>query len=1153
MRAEGEIEARLELERLQDEADRDADLWNASVRARAHARMAQPANSYASPEICLVPAETVQDSGQSLWSKDAAPAPTPRYFASERWRGVASPNTSAASIFSEFISGPVVQAKCANCHVKDGISGHTRLVFLPGSEPDHESSNLAIFQEFLQSAEGGADTILAKIQGVAHGGGVQVPAGSAEFANMESFLRELGGVSGGGGIPIDELFSGVTMASPARTLRRAALVFAGRVPTVHELNAVSSGNLASLRRAIRQVMQGPGFHDFLLRGANDRLLTDRHLVNDPPLDQNTREFPDLVNEFWDRRHAAYGRGFDYFHHDPQYKVWATHLNWGVARAPLELVAHVVENDLPYTEILTADYIMANHPAAVGYGASSTFGEPADVQVFRPVRFESYYRNDDSKVVELRKNCCYRVINPGNLSTAYPHAGILNTNVFLRRYPSTATNRNRARSRWTYYHFLGVDIEKSASRTTDPEALSDTDNPTLKNPACAVCHSVMDPVAGAYQNYGDEGLYKENWGGVDSLAKLYKKPADGSVSLYHPGDTWYRDMRQPGFDGLLAPNTDNSVQWLAQQIAGDERFAEATVKFWWSPILGVDVVEPPEDRGDTDYEGRLLAANAQLAEVRRLATSFRLGIAGGKPYNLKDLLAEIALSPWFRAESLSGDDTLRRKALETAGMERLLTPEELVRKTESITGYSWGRHVRRHIEVNRLTTAYESYRLLYGGIDSDGITERARESTPLMAAVAQSHGIEVSCPIVMREFYITPDSERTLFSGVDTETTPSSVVSDTFEVTADSPERRQTLAMSAPLVRGSARLNLQFLNGRSFPDHNRNLYLDKLVVSDQGGREVYSVELESRPDIECGDAREEEFRLRDECEFNVPVTVPTEGLYRLEVVARQDAAGDEPARLRILDREFEVTAEQWEQRQTLSMEVQLRTGTQAVQLEFTNDLRIHASLYLGGLVVRSQSGEPVASVPFETVTENCGYVRRNTGENELKPWNDCTVPFNVPATSTYTIEVTARQRNAVGRPALLGLELESSEQGTPGELAIRTKIAELHQKLLGVDVALDSHDVKTAYELFLRIWTRKRDSGLRESFWDGVNCEFYQDNLFLDGTFEIDEHGNSHFSGDRWKELYGANPEYSFDDRSFVARTWIVVLSYLLTDYRYLHH
>ena len=54
--------------------------------------------------------------------------------------------------------------------------------------------------------------------------------------------------------------------------------------------------------------------------------------------------------------------------------------------------------------------------------------------------------------------------------------------------------------------------------------------------------------------------------------------------------------------------DNSVQWLARKIVADERFAEATVKFWWPAIMGSEVAEPPEDEEDADFEG--LAARCE---------------------------------------------------------------------------------------------------------------------------------------------------------------------------------------------------------------------------------------------------------------------------------------------------------------------------------------------------------------------------------------------------------------------------------------------------------------------------------------------------------------------------------------------------------------
>ena len=638
--------------------------------------------------------------------------------------------------------------------------------------------NVATFSNFVQTVEDGADRILNKIQGVAHGGGVQVPAGSAEFANMERFLRLLDGSTSTVGPSPETLFDGVTMAKPEKILRRAALIFAGRLPTRGEIGAVSDGRISTLRRTIRNLMRGSGFHEFLIRASNDRLLTDRHLATRLQ-DRFERFFVDLADTRLKLAKTAVDRGYEATFLDPAAVEWEEAFNYGFARAPLELIAHVVENDRPFTEILTADYIMANPAVAQAYGASTRFEDPGNPEEFKPSKILSYYRTDRSKVIVEEENGVVegtRIVNPGNLRTDYPHAGILNTTVFLQRYPTTATNRNRARSRWTYYHFLSVDIEKSASRTTDADALADTNNPTMNNPACIVCHRVMDPVAGAFQNYGEDGLYRDEFGGMDSLARLYKSPQDGTDSPYQNGDTWYRDMRVPGFGGELAPNADNSLQWLAGEIVEDPRFAEAAVRFWWPGIFGEEVLAPPEDQDDADFEGRLLASQAQTAEVKRLAEAFQTGIAGGRPFNARDLLVEIALTPWFRADSLAVTDPVREDALRHAGMERLLTPEELVRKTEAITGYVWGRQARRWAggetsNLNAPVARQSSYELVYGGIDSDDVPSRTGEITPLMAAVAQSHAVEVSCPIVRREFYIWPEEDRRLFGGIDLQTTP----------------------------------------------------------------------------------------------------------------------------------------------------------------------------------------------------------------------------------------------------------------------------------------------------------------------------------------------------------------------------------------------
>ena len=797
---------------------------------------------------------------------------------------------TAESVFHASIAS-IVETKCATCHRDGGVSGNTRLVFATGSS--QQTANLSIFEDFLANVDEGGTLILNKVQGVSHGGGIQLAAGTEGFAAMERFLALLqGGPDGGPSVTPATLFDGVKMEPARSTLRRAAIVFAGRIPTDAEYESIKSGGIASLRKAIRRLMQGQGFHDFLIRGANDRLLTDRNT------DLVINEFDTFV-DYTNKRHRLSVEAGEV--HAQSVYEWVWPVQYGARRSPLELIARVAERDLPYTEVLTADYVMANPWAAEAYGTATAFNDVANPNEFQPSDILSYYRRCEGQSLVTDSTSGPRIEDSGPCATEYPHAGVLGTKVFLQRYPTTATNRNRARSRWTYYHFLGLDIEKSAARTTDPEALADTNNPTMHNPACTVCHRVLDPVAGAFQDYGDTGLYRDQWGGLDSLDDDYKRgllarlsvagdrfdvretfsvpvdldedaslvirhhrnngcgdgtcgrdlridrlavhdhqgalvdvvewseldehceydgqynegtgdddhyqwwgwgcatiPVDvprqgrytveitlwadqagGEVTwfelgatLYHDGDTWYRDMRPPGFDGKAVQGPD-SLQWLARRIVADARFAEATVKFWWPAVMGSDVVEPPSE-GDPDFQGRLLASSAQAAEVERLTGAFRRGLGGGKRYNLKDLLAEIAISKWFRAASATEFDPIRNVALAVAGARRLLTPEEISRKTVALTGFDWRRH---HEGVSQLgqpsnwTNAEWEYGLLYGGIDSDGITERGRDLTSVMAGVSRRHAAEISCPVVMKDLYLVAAPDRKLLGGIDPTASP----------------------------------------------------------------------------------------------------------------------------------------------------------------------------------------------------------------------------------------------------------------------------------------------------------------------------------------------------------------------------------------------
>ncbi len=1083
----------------------------------------------------------------------------------------AGPVETAEEVFRTLISGPILQTKCINCHVEGGVSGNTRLVFVTDADADHMATNLSVFEAFLAEVEDGADLILNKVQGVSHGGGIQLASGTEEFLSMERFLGLLEGEEVGSvAITPANLFDGVKMASRRNILWRAAIIFAGRIPTDQEYQSIIGASADEFRAAIRNLMQGPEFHEFLTRGANDRLLTDRRLT-DVLMGDGEGFYVELTNRLYRLWQAASASG-EY----GEYHTWRSGVNYGAGRAPVELIAHVVESDRPYTEILTADYVMANPPAAEAYGAVTEFENPQNVHEFRPSEIARYYRSDDSKVVESVDGMPARIVDAGNLATDYPHAGVLNTHAFLNRYPTTATNRNRARSRWTYYHFLGLDVEKSAPRTTDPEALADTKNPTMNNPACTVCHAVLDPIAGAFQNYGDDGYYRDQWGGVDSLDGHYKEGAgslqkievegdayqtrqtieqtvwlepgsrlsirhyqnngcgdagdescgrdlriddfhirdlqgrivdriewseldesceyDGAynegsgseddhyqwwgwscyeipvelavadayvleisvwadqsgdevtwfelgASLYQYGDTWYRAMRSPGFDGELVPDADHSLQWLAERVVTDQRFAEATVKFWWPAIMGREIAGPPEDESDADFAGKLLGSAAQHAEVLRLARGFRRGFGAG-PHNLKDLLVEMVMSPWFRAAGQSDGDAVRAVALRDAGARRLLTPEELAAKTAALTGFQLGRSARPqavpHQQRRGLLTSESGYRLLYGGIDSEGITDRAREMTPIMASVVQSHALESSCPIVLREFYLLPDERRQLFEGIDWGVSPVSEFGDTFEIAAGSRSEMETLSVQGALRTGEVTVSLAYLN--DFWDEelgDRDILLDRLTVR-SGEELVYELEMEEfEHPHDCHHIEQDAFHLSVQgmqCVLEVPVEIPSVGTYEVEIAAWGDQAGDELPRL---------------------------------------------------------------AVTIESDTE------RSAGSDQ-----------------------------------------------------IRDKLAQLYDRLHGLQVAQASEDVRDAYDLFVSAWERTRNAEDSSFHSGGVRCDWTGDEQFYDGIAEhlwrddVDENGD--VLGWDWDAVVEHESALDLSDPRGVARTWVVVLGYILMDYRYLH-
>src|SRR5205823_4767463 len=111
----------------------------------------------------------------------------------------------------------------------------------------------------------------------------------------------------------------------------------------------------------------------------------------------------------------------------------------------------------FSEIVTADYIMVTPYTARGYGIYEElrpqFKNPDDPFEYIPVRLKALTGRDKSD-------------NEESATGFYPHAGLLSTFQYLKRYPTTETNRNRQRARVYFLQFLGIDVLELAARVTD---------------------------------------------------------------------------------------------------------------------------------------------------------------------------------------------------------------------------------------------------------------------------------------------------------------------------------------------------------------------------------------------------------------------------------------------------------------------------------------------------------------------------------------------------------------------------------------------------------------------------------------------------------------------------------------------------------------
>lgn len=302
-----------------------------------------------------------------------------------------------------------------------------------------------------------------------------------------------------------------------------------------------------------------------------------------------------------------------------------HMQASLGEEPLRLVEHVVMNDRPYTEIVTADYTMADDVVATAYGL------PYDAD--GPTWQVTHYKD------------------------GRPAAGVLSTTAFFIRHRSAGQNFNRGRANAVSKALLCTDfldrdvVLDTSIDLSDPEVVA---NAVVENQACASCHQSLDPLASFM--FG----FKKNL-----IAAQIRKTGYPLVDFFNPDQVnrWKRtNHRSPGYFGLAG----DSLSDLGQLIADDPRFSLCAADRFYSFFNQVDLADVPLGAAahlqqlfiDSGYSAKALARAVVLSDAFRIShakdemSSYVVGIKKASPEQLSRMFFNLTGFRWVTVSNVN---------------------------------------------------------------------------------------------------------------------------------------------------------------------------------------------------------------------------------------------------------------------------------------------------------------------------------------------------------------------------------------------------------------------------------------------------------------------------------------------------------------------
>lgn len=214
--------------------------------------------------------------------------------------------------------------------------------------------------------------------------------------------------------------------------------------------------------------------------------------------------------------------------------------------PLKLIRHIAENDLPWTDVVLADYSMADPLTAYMWDMELLDGEPG----WQRARYLD----------------------------GRPHAGILSSTTLWQRYPSTGLNGNRHRANEVSRVLLCEDYlarpVSFARSEVDSIVGGDPETIIRDTPICQSCHASLDPLAAHFF-----GFWWEVEGGL--VDQTTYRPEDEGLWREYSG-------KSPAYYGVAT----TGLREMAEHLASDPRLVDCAVDQVFSALTHRDPAVAP---------------------------------------------------------------------------------------------------------------------------------------------------------------------------------------------------------------------------------------------------------------------------------------------------------------------------------------------------------------------------------------------------------------------------------------------------------------------------------------------------------------------------------------------------------------------------------